>query len=43
MAKQRELIPAIQPLMNDLIFKAGFRVNQRLYLDILRSAQESAN
>jgi predicted nucleic acid-binding protein len=39
-AKRRRLIPAIQPLMDDLILKAGFRVNQRLYLYLLRSAQE---
>ncbi|ARI79713.1 hypothetical protein BH695_0432 [Microcystis aeruginosa PCC 7806SL] len=39
-AKRRRLIPAIQPLMDDLILKAGFRVNQRLYLELLRSAQE---
>lgn len=40
-AKQRRLITTIQPLMNALIAKAGFRVNQRLYLDILKSAQET--
>ena len=39
-AKRRRLIAAIQPLMDDLILKAGFLVNQRLYLDLLRSAQE---
>jgi predicted nucleic acid-binding protein len=39
-AKRRRLIPTIQPLMDDLIFKAGFRVNQILYLDILKTAQE---
>jgi hypothetical protein len=27
--------------MDDLIVKAGFRVNQRLYLEILKSAQET--
>ena len=40
-AKKRRLISTIQPLMDNLIFKAGFRVNQRLYLDILKSAQET--
>ncbi|WP_419546122.1 DUF3368 domain-containing protein [Microcystis sp.] len=39
-AKRRRLIPTIQPLMDDLIFKAGFRVNEILYLDILKTAQE---
>jgi predicted nucleic acid-binding protein len=39
-AKKRRLIPTLQPLMDNLIIKAGFRVNQRLYLDILKSAQE---
>jgi predicted nucleic acid-binding protein len=39
-AKRRRLIAAIQPLMDDLILKAGFLVNQRLYLELLRSAQE---
>lgn len=39
-AKKRRLISIIQPLIDDLLIKAGFRVNQRLYLDILKSAQE---
>ncbi|TRU70891.1 MAG: DUF3368 domain-containing protein [Microcystis viridis Mv_BB_P_19951000_S69] len=39
-AKKRRLIPTLQPLMDNLIIKAGFCVNQRLYLDILKSAQE---
>jgi predicted nucleic acid-binding protein len=39
-AKKRRLISTIQPLIDDLIIKAGFCVNQRLYLDILKSAQE---
>lgn len=40
-AKQRRLITNIQPLMDDLIIKAGFRINQKLYLDVLKSAKES--
>ncbi|MDJ0660695.1 MAG: DUF3368 domain-containing protein [Crocosphaera sp.] len=32
-AKQRRLITTIQPLMDDLITKAGFRINQKLYLN----------
>ncbi len=40
-AKQRRLITNIQPLMDDLVTKAGFRINQGLYLDVLKLAQES--
>ncbi|NEQ75409.1 MAG: DUF3368 domain-containing protein [Okeania sp. SIO2D1] len=40
-AKQRRLITNIQPLMDDLITEAGFRINQRLYLYVLKLAQES--
>ena len=40
-AKQRGLITTIRPSMDDLIAKAGFRINQGLYLDVLKSAQES--
>jgi hypothetical protein len=39
-AKQRELITTIQPLMDDLRTKAGFRINQKLYLDVLTTAKE---
>lgn len=42
-AKQRKLITKIQPLMDNLITKAGFRINQKLYLEILNLAQESLN
>ncbi|MDY7008446.1 MAG: DUF3368 domain-containing protein [Cyanobacteriota bacterium] len=38
-AKQRKLITNIQPLMDDLTTKAGFRINQRLYVDVLKLAQ----
>ncbi|MGK7918567.1 MAG: hypothetical protein AB4080_00970 [Trichodesmium sp.] len=31
----------IQPLMDALITKAGFRINQGLYLDVLNLAQET--
>lgn len=34
-AKQRLLIPAVQPLMNDLIATSDFRVSQALYNQIL--------
>ncbi|MGD1705167.1 DUF3368 domain-containing protein [Dapis sp. BLCC M229] len=40
-AKQRKLITKIQQLMDDLIAKAGFRINQGLYLDVLKLAQET--
>jgi predicted nucleic acid-binding protein len=40
-AKKRRFISTIQPLMDDLIVKAGFRVNPKLYLEILKSAQET--
>jgi len=43
MAKQRKLITKIQPLMDELITKAGFRINQKLYLEVLKVAQESLN
>lgn len=39
-AKQRELITTIQPLMDDLRTKAGFCINQKLYLDLLTTAKE---
>jgi len=42
-AKQRKLITKTQPLMDDLITKAGFRIHQGLYLDLLKLAQEINN
>lgn len=39
-AKQRGLIPAVQPVMNALISEAGFRVSSQLYRDILSAARE---
>lgn len=39
-AKQRSLIPAVQPLMEKLIQKAGFRVSPGLYRIILDNAGE---
>ncbi|UBF29258.1 DUF3368 domain-containing protein [Kovacikia minuta CCNUW1] len=39
-AKQRGLIPAVQPVMNALISEAGFRVSSQLYTDILSAAGE---
>ncbi|NET36646.1 MAG: DUF3368 domain-containing protein [Cyanothece sp. SIO1E1] len=39
-AKQRSLIPQVQPIMNALIDQAGFRVSSQLYQRILVLAQE---
>ncbi len=39
-AKQRNLIPQVQPIMDDLINQAGFRVSPLLYQRILVLAQE---
>jgi predicted nucleic acid-binding protein len=40
-AKQRSLIPQVQPVMDALINNAGFRVSAQLYQRILGIAQES--
>ena len=39
-AKQRNLIPQVQPVMDTLINKAGFRVSPQLYQRVLALAQE---
>ena len=39
-AKAKGLIPAVQPLLDDLMTAAGFRVHRDLYLRILRAANE---
>ncbi|MCF2971477.1 DUF3368 domain-containing protein [Synechococcus sp. Nb3U1] len=39
-AKQRSLIPQVQPVMDALINQAGFRVSPQLYQRILAFAQE---
>jgi uncharacterized protein len=39
-AKQRSLIPQVQPVMDTLIDQAGFRVSPQLYQRILALAQE---
>lgn len=39
-AKQRRLIPQVQPVMDALINQAGFRVSLQLYQRILALAQE---
>ncbi|MBW4652613.1 MAG: DUF3368 domain-containing protein [Kaiparowitsia implicata GSE-PSE-MK54-09C] len=39
-AKQRSLIPQVQPVMDALINQAGFRVSPQLYQRVLALAQE---
>jgi predicted nucleic acid-binding protein len=39
-AKRRELIPAVQPVIDDLMTQAGFRVSSQLYTDVLNAAGE---
>ncbi len=39
-AKQRSLIPQVQPVMDTLIDQAGFRVSSQLYQRVLALAQE---
>lgn len=39
-AKQKSLIPQVQPVMDALINQAGFRVSPQLYQRILALAQE---
>ncbi len=42
-AKQRNLIERVQPLMDALIEQAGFRVSHQLYRQVLNLTQEAAN
>lgn len=42
-AKDREFIPAIKPILDDLITKAGFWISDRLYARVLQTAGESGN
>jgi uncharacterized protein len=39
-AKRRELIPAVQPVIDALMIQAGFRVSSQLYADVLNAAGE---
>ena len=39
-AKQRNLIPQVQPVMDALISQAGFRVSTKLYQRVLTLSQE---
>jgi predicted nucleic acid-binding protein len=40
LAKHRTLIPQVQPVMDALINKAGFRISHQLYYRVLALAQE---
>ena len=40
LAKQRQLIPRIQPILDNLIERASFRVSPALYNQVLLQAQE---
>ncbi|QJB44466.1 DUF3368 domain-containing protein [Dolichospermum flos-aquae] len=39
-AKQRKLIPTVQPVIDALIIQAGFRVSSQLYAQVLKAANE---
>lgn len=39
-AKRRKLIPAVKVLMDDLIAQVGFRVSNKLYIDVLQAVGE---
>jgi hypothetical protein len=41
-AKRRGLLPAVAPVLRDLLEKVGFRVSERLYLSVLTEAGEQA-
>jgi uncharacterized protein len=40
-AKHKALIPRLKPILDDLITRAGFRVNSQLYERVLQAAGES--
>lgn len=40
-AKRRGLVSAVQPIVDDLIDQAGFRVSNPLYREVLRAADET--
>ncbi|NEP50818.1 MAG: DUF3368 domain-containing protein [Moorea sp. SIO3C2] len=39
-AKGQGMVPAIKPIMDDLINQAGFRVSSKLYAEVLKTAHE---
>lgn len=40
-AKRRGLVSAVQPIIDDLINEAGFRVSNPLYQEVLRATGET--
>ena len=40
-AKQRGFLPAVTPVMSDLLVRAGFRVSPQLYRYVVETAGES--
>ena len=43
LAKQRQLIPKVQTVMDSLMNQAGFRVSSQLYRQVLSLSQENGN
>ncbi|MEM6840720.1 MAG: DUF3368 domain-containing protein [Bacteroidota bacterium] len=41
-AKEENLIPEIKPILDKLIFEIGFRINPKLYQQILKRVDETA-
>jgi hypothetical protein len=41
-AKRQNLITATQPIMDDLVTKANFRVSEQLYIEVLKAAGEAS-
>ena len=39
-AKENNLINKVKPLMDDLVSEAGFRINPKLYSEVLKRANE---
>lgn len=39
-AKENNLINKVKPLMDDLVIQAGFRINPKLYSEVLKRANE---
>lgn len=39
-AKQAGLLPKIEPILNDLVFNAGFHIDKSLYSHVLQLAGE---
>lgn len=39
-AKERELIDSVKPVLDKLIYEIGFRISPKLYQEILKRAKE---